>query len=238
MKSEKIFWGLGFILLAVTLLLNAFGVMAPFTSAIGEVSFVALVAGILLLSYAIARLFKGKIGEIFVPLAFIFMLFEKNIATLCGLEDENIINNWLLFGCACLLQLGFEILLPKRRHKEGAKKACNAEDGKIHWSRSSLTSTVKYINAEGFGEEWVESNLGSCVIRFENVDKYTGGGTLHIENDLGSMVIEVPSSWRFVHDIENSLGSVSTDLDGGNPDGPILTIRGENSLGSLAIKYV
>ena len=34
MKTEKIFWGLGFILLAVALLLNALGVMAPFTSEI------------------------------------------------------------------------------------------------------------------------------------------------------------------------------------------------------------
>ena len=42
MKFNKIFWGLGFIFLAVALLLNALGVIAPFTSAIGDVSFITL----------------------------------------------------------------------------------------------------------------------------------------------------------------------------------------------------
>ena len=236
MKTEKIFWGLGFILLAVALILNALGVMAPFTSAIGEISFIAIVAGLILLSYTIERIIKGKISEIFVPLSFIFMLFEKNIATLCSLEDENIINNWLLFGCACLLQLGFEIILPKKNRRKF--RAVKGDGHKFHRSSSSFNSSVKYIDAESFFEEYVENDLGSCVIRFANVEKYAGGGTLHVDNNLGSMVVEVPSSWRFVHNIDNSLGSVAADFDGGNPDGPLLMIEGDNNLGSLSIKYV
>ena len=236
MKSEKIFWGLGFILLAVTLLLNAFGVLTPLTSAVGKISFIAIIAGLIFLSYAVNRIIKGKIGEIFVPLSFIFMLFEKNIATLCGLEDENIINNWLLFGCACLLQLGFQIILPKKNRCEF--RAVNGDGRKFHRSRSSLDSCVKYIDAESFFEEYIENDLGACTIRFANVEKYAGGGTLHVDNNLGAMSIEVPSSWRFVHDIDNSLGSVSADHDGGNLEGPLLIIKGENSLGALSIEYV
>ena len=236
MKTEKIFWGLGFILLAVALILNALGVMAPFTSAIGEVSFLAVVAGLILLSYVVERIVKGKISEIFIALSLIFMLFEKNIAHLCHLEDENIINNWLLFGCACLLQLGFEILFPKSRRRIKAVKSDGSHQ--YRWSRSSLNSSVKYIDGESFREEYVENDLGSCVIRFESADKYTGGGILHVDNNLGSMVVEVPSSWKFVHNIDNSLGSVVADFDGGNPDGPLLKIEGDNNLGSLAIKYV
>ena len=236
MKLGKIFWGLGFILLALALLLNAFGVLTPITSAVGEISFIEIVAGLIILSYTIDRIIKGKISKIFVPLSFIFMLFEKNIATLCSLEDENIINDGLLFGCACLLQIGFEIILPKRNRRRF--RAVKGDGHKFHRSRSSLKSSVKYIDGETFREEYVENDLGSCVIRFANVEKYAGGGTLHVENNLGSMVVEVPSSWRFVHNIDNSLGSVAADVDGGNPDGPILKIEGENSLGSLVIKYV
>ncbi len=235
MKFNKIFWGIGFILLAVALLLNALGIIAPFTSAIGEVSFIAILGGLLLLSYVIERLIKGKFGEIFLPLALIFMIFEKNIAILCGRDDSNIINNWLLLGCACLLQTGFVILFPpKRREHKSHKKV----SGKHHWRSSSLSSNVKYIDAEFFSEEYIENSLGSCVIKFENADKYTGGGVLTVENSLGSMVIEMPSSWRFIYDIDNSLGSVEADVDGGNPDGPIIKIEGENSLGALSIEYV
>ena len=80
--------------------------------------------------------------------------------------------------------------------------------------------------------------ISARALRFANVEKYAGGGTLHVDNNLGSMVVEVPSSWRFVHNIDNSLGCVAADVDGGNPNGPILKIEGDNNLGSLSIKYV
>ena len=228
---KKIIFGVGIILIALGILLSALGVFSPITSAAGEFSIVAIIAGILLFAYAIYRLVKGKFGEIFIPLALIFMLFEKNIAILCGRDNTNIINNWLLFGCACLLQLGFDILLPKRERRVNGKRY----GFKKH---VSIGSAVKYIDAENFRDENIESDLGSCVIRFENAEKYTGGGVLCVENNLGSMVIEVPSSWRFAHNIDNSLGSVHADVDGGNIDGALLTIKGENNLGSLVIKYV
>lgn len=231
MKFNKIFWGIGFILLAIALLLNAFGVLTPISSAIGEVSIFTALLGILLFAAVITFIAKGRFDQIFVPISLIFMLFEKNIAILCDLDSADVINNWLLFGCACLIQTGVNLLFYSGRHKKIKHRKCRRHS-------SSLSSTIKYIDAEGFGEEYVESELGSCVIRFENPDKYTGGGVLHVENDLGSMVIEVPSSWTFTYDIDNSLGSVSADRDGGNPDGPLLRIEGENNLGAMSIEYV
>ena len=39
MKFSKIFWGLGFIAIAVLLILEALGVLAPVTSLFGEITF-------------------------------------------------------------------------------------------------------------------------------------------------------------------------------------------------------
>ena len=94
MKTSKLFWGLGFLLAAVLIILDIAGIMPTLLSAVGEVSVFSLILGLLLLSYAIVRLCKGRIDEIFLPLALIFMLFEKNIAFLMGREDTDIINNW------------------------------------------------------------------------------------------------------------------------------------------------
>ena len=91
MKAKKLFWGLGFLLAAALIILDAVGIIPSLLSAVGKVSIFSLILGLLLLSIAIERLCKGKVADIFFPLAFIFMLFEKNIAVLCGLEDENII---------------------------------------------------------------------------------------------------------------------------------------------------
>lgn len=232
MKFWKIFLGIGIILLAVAIILNAVGLIAPFTSAVGEISFIAIVGVLLLLSWVIERLCRGKIGEIFIPLAFIFMIIEKNIAFVCGFEDSDIIHNGLVFGCAALLWLGFSFLT------SGIKKKKRKKFKLVHRTdKSSLSSSVKYIDASDFGEEWFENNLGALSIHFENADKYNGGGILHVDNNLGAMEIHVPSSWKYIYDIENNLGGLDASLDGGNPDGPQLVIKGENNLGAISITY-
>ena len=93
MKTWKIFFGILFIALAIGLILDAVGVMPVIIDGIGEISVFKIILGIMLVSIVINRIFKLKIGDIFLPLALLFMLFEKNIAYTLKLQDENIINN-------------------------------------------------------------------------------------------------------------------------------------------------
>ncbi len=235
-NAWKLFWGLGFIIAAVALVLDAFGVFTPFLSAFGEVSILALVGGFLLLCFAISELFKGNLGNFFVPLALIFMIFEKNIAHYfkIGDTDGNIINNWLLLLVAVMLGIGFSILFSgikrRRRHKSG----CEWNLGDNVKVRSSIGSSVKYIDCEGFKYEAIENDLGACTVFFENVEKYEGDGVLAVENNLGSVVITVPEEWNIVTKIDNSLGGVVAPKP--VPGGPTLTVTGENNLGSISIK--
>ncbi len=235
MKTWKLFWGLGLILLAAALVLDAVGVLAPISSAVGDVSILALLAALLLLCYAIARLCRGRVGEIFLPLALIFMLFEKNIAYFfkIGDGDGNIINNWLLFGCALMLWIGFSILLSGIRKKK--KHNCFEFEHKNKHG-GSLGSSVRYIACDGFKYELVENNLGACTIFFGNTDKYDGDGVLEIENNLGSVVVNVPDEWDTVVKMDNSLGNITSPKP--TPGGKILNIKGENNLGSIVIKKV
>ena len=231
-NAWKIFWGLGFVLIAVVLILDALGVLAGIISPLGEVSIIAMIGGLLLLACVFERIIKGKICEIFIPLSLIFIIFEKNIAHVLGFESNDIINNWLLFGCACLMQLGFTILFSGIRRG----KRRNRGD-RVFENSGSLGSSVKYINCDGFKYEEIENNLGSYTVYFDNVDKYEGGGVLKIDNNLGSMTINVPSGWHIKMDVENTLGGTSIPSEN-NYDGPILTIKGYNNLGSVSVKYV
>lgn len=235
----KLFWGLGFILVAVLIVLDALGVFAPFVSAFGEISIWAIVGGLLLLCFAISQLFSGNIGNFFVPIALIFMIFEKNIAHYFCIGDEsgNIINNWLLLLVAVLLGIGFSILFSGiRRRKRRRKSGCEWSYSNGVKIRSSIGSSVRYIDCDGFKYEEIENDLGSCTVFFENVEKYEGGGVLSVENNLGSTVIYVPEEWHVVVRIVHNLGGVAIPKDNGN--GPVLTITGENNLGSVEIKAV
>ena len=253
MKTGKLFWGLGIILLAVALLLDGLGVLAPMAEKIGDVSIFALFLVLLLLCHTLSKIRRGKIDDIFVPLALVFMLLEKNIAFWMGREDSDIVNNWLLLGCAVLMQIGFSILFSHSRIKveigdDGdvkidadieAETEVFVQKRKQHsCKRNCFSSCIRYIDAACFGRETIENDLASTVIRFENVGQYTGGGVLYIENNLGSTVVELPASWRFEVDIENSLGSVRYPSEKGDPSMPQVIIRGENNLGSVVIKYV
>lgn len=238
MKTGRIFWGVGFILLALIFILDAVGVMIPFMSAVGEISILSAVLGLLVMSYAVSRLIMGKVSHIFVPLAALFIIFEKNIAFLCGRENPDLINNWLVLGCAILLSIGFRILFPNTgNHRIFNTKVTVNQPSGSHLT-SNLSSKVAYIDASDFQRETAKNELGSLTVNFSNADLYQGGGELYVRNDLGSVEINVPSSWQFTHNIENNLGTVNAARQDSNSTGPMLIIKGENNIGSISINLV
>ena len=241
-NTWKLFWGLGFIFVAVAIVLDALGIFAPFVGFFGEVSIWAIIGGALLLCFAISQLISGNIGNFFVPLALIFMIFEKNIAHYFEIGDENgnIINNWLILLVAVMLGIGFSILfsgIKRRERRRRCRRAWNIdddEDGIKVNVKGNAGSTVKYIDCDGFKYEEIENDLGACTVFFENVDKYESGGVLSVDNNLGSVVVTVPREWNVISKIVNNLGSLTVPKP--NTNGPVLTVMGDNNLGSVVIK--
>ena len=243
MKASKILIGLFLIVLAVFLVLDALGVTRPLDSIVGDVSFWQIVGGIALLSVALTSLFKGRIEEIFIPLALVFMIFERNIAFIAGAPEENLINNGVVLLCAVLLSIGLTMILPTRRRfffiKKGKKPS---QEGDVIIESGSpafenkLKGSQKYIDCTDFSYQAVSNHLGSVEIYFENTANYKGGGILYVENHLGSVDIHVPADWCVRCEMDNSLGDIDTD-GRSNQTGPTLTLRGENHLGSIDVCY-
>lgn len=234
MKAWKIFTGLGLIFAATLLILDALGVVAPLVSIVGEITMFEIICGLLLIALIIERLVRGRLASIFFLLAFLFMLFEENIAYICHLASENIINNGLVLVIALLLTVGVSILFPspnRRRKRKGTSGVSYSH------SENCLGSAIVYVNCNDFSPSYVENDLGSCAVYFENIESFKGGETLHVENNLGAMSIHVPSDWIVKSDIDTNLGGTSIS-NGGNECGPILYIKGENSLGALSIEYI
>ena len=232
MKTWKIFWGLGFVLAALFILLDAVGVITPFLDVVGGVTAVQLVGALGLIAFIISSIIKLKFYKIFIPLALIFMAFEDNIAFVLGLEDDNIIGNWRLFWCAVLLSVGVSILTPKSRSlnfrvtKKGTSKKTHA-----------IGSSTRYIDCSDFVEEYLSNNLGETVIHFENEASFTSGAILNIENKLGEVVVYVPEQWNVKLNISSKLGDVE-QKGKGSADGPTLVINGTNELGEIVIMFI
>ncbi len=260
-SASKIAWGLLIIGIAVFCILQALGVLGSFTSVFGEISVWKLLVGICLLAIILKCIFKLEIEGIFVPLGFLFMLFEKNIAFACGV-DENIINNWLVFGCSLLLSIGFGLILPKRRKRFKMKKNFKVKNGHIRVDVDNddrieveaednddfdeddfddadgdfCTANTRYFDGATFKRGYVMINMGATDVRFENADKYQGGGILKLDCKMGAMTVYVPDEWCVVTNIENVMGSVDNDHHCTNPDAPVLTIIGKCKMGSIDIE--
>ena len=239
MKAFKIFLGLIFIAVAVLLILEALGMAVSITGVIGEISFWQVIGGIFFISGIIKLLSSGRFWEIFVPLGFLFMTFERNIAYIAGMESDDIINNWLVFGCSLLLSAGFSFIFPGGKKKKSKNKKSGII---INIKDNEFGSSVTYIDCEEFGntvmEQSVKNKFGALEVRFDNVESYKGGGTLHVDNHFGAVEICVPKSWRIIDNIEVHLGAIDLDNDGDPQDGPTLTVAGDVSLGAIDIERV
>ncbi len=196
-SGSALYWGIAFIAVALLLILNTVGIKAGFLD-IGGLPVIRIVLGVLLLSCIVWSLSKGKVAQIFFPLGFIAILFEKEIARLFGAQDENLYSVWLVLGVAALLTAGVSLLTPSR-FKEPEEK------DKL--GKNNYASTVKYIDCTDFGSKSVGNNLASMEIYFENAEEYEGGGELYIGNNLGSCRIHLPEDWNAFINIEHNLGS-------------------------------
>ena len=237
MKKSRngLFFGIILVCAAVALILDGLGISISGA----QISAWSIVGGVLCLAWLVVEIVELKFSHIFFPLAFIFLLFEGQIATWLGHDDPNLISNWLVLLAALLLTIGVGVLggnLKKRKKtqidKDGNTVVINTNEKK-NFSQAS----VVFVDAADLGEYEVENNCGSIHVYIENADRYGGSGALNVDNNCGSMVVHVPKAWRVVSNVDNNLGSVKIPSHETQADAPVLKIMGENNLGSLAIIF-
>lgn len=241
MKNKSgIFWGLALILAALLLIVDSLGNSLGFI----DLPLFKLAAAILLAAWTITELVKGRPDHIFFPLAFIFILFRGDIAYHLG-TDSDLIPVWTVLLCALLLQAGTNLLFTRSKkrssgvHADGGAYISRGDDNPRYNAKceNNLSSGVCYIDAATLGYQKIENNLGSMDIFIENGHMYAGGGTIEVENNLGTTKIHIPSSWQVDLRIERALAGVS-DQTYHSGTGPVIVICGECNLGSIDIVNV
>ncbi len=232
-----IFTALGLIALSAA---EAFGIIPGIETSMGKISIPAVLITVFVIApYIGYKICLGEYHGTLIPLALIFMMFEKNIAALCGRDDGDLINNWLLLGCAVLASIGLKIIIPKKKFQIG--KVHFFKPGfKINSKNKAFNdkTTVVHYDAADFTEEYTGNGIPSLVIRFDNTEDFTGG-TLHLGHTIGAAVVEVPKTWRFVCDTaENKPGAFQAPKCHASDAAPLLTINCGPKIGALLIRTV
>lgn len=211
-KKNAVFAGIALILLAAGLLFLAFSE----SFALLTIPVWKIFLGVVLILW-IVNTIKDHFGpSLIFPFAFLFLLFEKEIAALAGL-NENFVNNWLVLGAAVVLYIGLKCIF---RGNLSVPK--------------SIGDKIEYFDANE-DEFTVKSHVGDLNVFFQN----TGNGktspmTLRVASSVGDATVHVPADWGVVIDVKSRIGNVSVRK---NPDVPsrTLTIVCSSQIGNLSV---
>ena len=251
-NGTKIIWGILLLIAAVGLIFYAFMPgLAVFTVPVWK-WFIAAA----LIYWIIRKLGFGKSLadrlSIFVPLALLFFVFEREIGGALG-KGSDFVNNWIIIIAAVLIDVAIYVLF-KHTWKVNKKFATgsstytvdgvetrnsvegqdpeNAKEGRSF----RLGDHTCYIDAYTTPVANVENQLGELNVYYQNTDvgDLSTPLTLNVANQLGQTVVHVPRNWHVELNTGNSLGSVNC-----RPDGEItirtITINVDNKLGETSV---
>lgn len=231
MKKNRVFSGVLLIAAAVLLLLIA--VFPPlFGLTTGQIigSFFCIVL-------AVYVILNRSVHLIFIPIAVLYVLWEdffiKNLHI-----PEAPLSRWILVAIVILLCAGTRRLLGNSGARYEKPSDCDYVDNgdtPHHAAENNVGSKIRYVDAASLADTRFENNLGKLEIFIQNEENYPGGLTLHLENNLGCLIVHVPASWNVIErNSENQLGDFTIRANS-NPNGKTLFIQCENNLGKTMI---
>ncbi|MBE6639039.1 MAG: hypothetical protein E7616_06260 [Ruminococcaceae bacterium] len=229
--KKSIFWAAVLILVASLLLADAIlGAMG--IAFFEKLSLGKCFLGVILAATFLNGLFNLYAGRFFLSAAFLFMLFEKEIAQYAGMKSSNILSNWLVFFCAVLLAIGFSVLLSRVREKRKHRKWMRYGAKRMH---NHLHNTIRYADSTT-PKHVFENEMGNLDVYFDNVAQYQGNAEVLVTNHMGRIGIHVPADWCIECSVNNHTGQVSAKR--GNPEGKKIYITGTNHIGQVVVDLI
>lgn len=227
-----IIWGFALIFTAVLLILNGMNVDLGV-----ELTPWRIVLGVLLLAWIATLCVKLKFTDLFLPLGFLFLVFEGPIANAAGRPDGNLIPTWIVIVSALLLTIGFKAVFSKHGpvHFSASDRKDESESGKST-SAGRIGNSSVYFDAADLNGADVSENLGAVHVYFTNKDAYPGAGMITVHDNLGAVTLHVPREWDVATQQNDNLGRINVPQKEAT-GGKTLTLVVKDNLGSISVVY-
>ncbi len=233
MKKDKLFWGLFLIAAAVLILVAKLGVFPEMS--VAKV-FWTLVFGVALVKSVVKLSFSG----IFFSLAFLGIVYDTELGITA-------ITPWTILLAALLLSIGVGLIYTPKKKKavgnhcptdDGDFVVYDEEDGNRFDFSSSFVGSIKYVNSDNFEYANIDARFAGMKVYFDNAIIQNGHATVNMNVSFAGVELYVPKNWRVDNQMTATLGGVEEKNRPNVGDGPILTLRGNVSLGGITILYV
>lgn len=230
-KSNKIFWGLLFLLGAVALIISGLGYFEG-------VNFWNILLSIALIGIMVKGIFNRQYGCILFPLAIMAILYDD----LLGIEA---ITPWPVLGAALLGTIGLSILFPKyKKNQFKVKKSFQSDiggdslDGENVFYQVRFGEAVKYLTGNELSNAQLNCSFGSMSVYFDNAFLKNGRADVNVHCSFGELDLYIPSCWKVSVDVDSSFGGVEEtghcSQDGTNT----VFVRGNVAFGELVVHYI
>lgn len=234
MKNRNWFWGIFF-------LLSAVAVIAIQIESVGDIGIWSLLVGVLLVALIVYSIINLNFFGIFLPLAFLYMVFWEPL----GLVE---ITPWMLILAAVLTSIGFGLIFHKKRkckvdvHPSGEAVISEGEtiDDNHPYAKVQFGSSSKYLHADALESGRFVSSFGELDVFFDQVQLSPAGAEIFLDCNFGSIKLNIPKNWQVVDDLHVTLGEFTNNRRTASltENAPRLTITGNVQFGGVEISYI
>ncbi|MCH5251336.1 MAG: hypothetical protein J1F22_00030 [Lachnospiraceae bacterium] len=237
--KKNYFWGVFLVLAGAYLIVSQMGYLpsvGAFTLVFTIVCIAALIQGVLHMSF----------GAVLFPLAFIGILYDKQLGITA-------ITPWTILIAALLGTVGLNLIFG--RFKKKFKYRCYGGHGKGHKGGGhggkgenvdgenieinvSFGSVIRYVTSSDLRYTDINVSFGAATVYFDNAKIPSGNATVNINSDFAGVELYVPGNWQVINHMNSSFGAVDEKNKRSGELAGTLTLEGSNSFGGITIYYV
>lgn len=232
MKKERIFWGLGFILAGIFLIISKLGYFS-------DVNVFTLLLTVFLLVVILKSIVQVNFAGILFPIAFICIIYDKQL----GITN---ITPWTVLIAATFASIGLSMVFNRgnrwvhiRRNHENYKfEQINIKDESNINFKTSFGASIKYINTDNFEKANLNCSFGAMKVYFDNATMKNSNATVMLNVSFSGMELYVPRTWRVENKSNVFLGSVDEKNRNSDVTTNTLTLIGKVDFSGIEIIYI
>ncbi len=233
MKKKDVFWGLLFIVAAVLIIVNQFGIFAG-------ISMFEIVASVILVGIIIKSVQYINFWGILFPLAGICIIYAEEL----NITD---FTPWPALLTALLCSIGLSMIFQRPafwgfhhfpHDHVFSSSVVNEQDDNVVNCSVSFGESMKYVNSDNFERANIKCAFGELKVYFDNAIITSGKADIYLDVSFGEASLFIPKTWKIINDVHVFAGDLGEKNRNIGSDAPVVTIHGNISFGASNIIYV
>lgn len=223
-KIKKILWGLFFMIIGVTLIINGLGLIE-----IGNIFY--FIITLFLIPIFIKGLIHLNFGAILIPLAIVGCMYSKEL----GITS---ITPWTLLLCSIFISIGLHLILGRSKAKHKYNSTVERDNKNDIEVDVNFNSIIKYIDTNNLKSGLIDCSFGAAKVYFDKANLNKDGATINLDISFAGVELYIPKKWKVINKVNVFAGAIDEKNDPISDEENILTLTGSINFSGVTIIYI